>query len=185
MFCDLHFIHMPQLSRPVRTHCFWTSWVFARSMANFWFSLCCREISVILLIPSSSLCFTKRAESAYHSPLVTGCGTPSLCGIRGLRRPVKGVFSSARCKNANEYRSAIAWSGGGATRCRLDCSRPLVIMDKPSPMLTMAQPGLGSTYFQSAVPLARTCKPGCSVNSIVKLPRSVCGVCGAPRSSSG
>lgn len=55
----------------------------------------------------------------------------------------------------------------------------------PSPMLTTAQLGFDITNAHCLLRGANTCRPGDPVKSIVKDPRSVCGVWGSPVSEAG
>ena len=70
-------------------------------------------------------------------------------------------------------------------------------MNIPSPTLTTAHPFIGITYVHSPLllpplllppfplPRGRICNPAVCVNRSVRVPMSVCGVCGVPVSVAG
>lgn len=64
-------------------------------------------------------------------------------------------------------------------------SRTLLESHIPSPIFTTAQLGFDITNAQSLLCGAKTWSPGDFVNSSVRDPRSVCGVCGLPVSEAG
>ena len=102
----------------------------------------------------------------------------------GPSKGTMGAWFSGRIKNAKLYRSSIPLPGNEATRCKTLRNRPPVQRLIASPRLTTAWFCLGIMYSHSSHPSGLICNPGESAKSIVREPRSVCGVWGTRNSKS-